>query len=187
MYKQTIRECECGIPDMHTRQNCSCAGFCELYYHQVNDWQNAYAFTISPDLKLYEHNIEKCHSDWVDNFKKFTKHLNDCIVVLEMDGFRPHYHCIAYVKSTIGYNATLLSWSNYHNVKSHAMFKERLHYLFKDVVSTYEKTNIVPILEYSDFIDMIHCKKELLRVERLHNKLKEFNETKKALPSWMIP
>lgn len=155
MYDDTVTgKCRCQITStcsVHSN-DCNCEAYCEIYAGAVARYIDKQYVTISPD-PLTIANYSKMHESYIEGlFHKLVKVTNDFIIVLELAGLRPHYHCIFDVRDRVGFNIKLLNHSKYNNVKKHGPFKQGLHYLFKDVVKTHLETNIVPILERSDVI-----------------------------------
>lgn len=156
MYDDTATaKCKCSVPykcDMSAVQ-CDCAAYCPLYEGSVAFYARPYYITISPNpsnITTYKKLVDDYKQEILKKLIKVTK---DYIVVLELAGIRPHFHCIFDVKDPVGFNIKLLNLSRYDNVKKHGPFKKGLHYLFKDVTKTYNETGIIPIIERADVVE----------------------------------
>lgn len=185
MYCEDIvkRKCKCELTTKCEHEGCECEGICELYIQQVEAMKKPTCITISPNPRDYD-NITKLIEDWYSNFYKFRRHLYDGVFVMELaGGRRPHYHCIIDIKDNIGVTATLFAWSKYNNVKEHGMFKKGLHYLFKDVQTTYNKTGRNPVMEVADFESVAKYRRDKKAEERRYNKREE---VEKGIPKWML-
>lgn len=183
MYEHTaIAECPCTTGTDCRRLNCFCSGFCGLYEGEVAEFKSYTAATISPDPRTID-DYDSSHNDWLDWFTKLLPTLHDCIIVLELAGVRPHYHCLFKVKDRVGFNIKLLNRSRYHNVKTHNMFKDGLHYLFKDVDNTYKGTGIIPIVLYDDLQRRHAYNKEYKKRSMITHKINLIDEPK--TPIWM--
>lgn len=165
----------CGIP------NCQCEGICHLVDRDIQTFKRLQCFTVSPNPKQYD-NIPKLIEDWNDKFYSLCKHLSDGIFVIEMDGVRPHYHCVVDILDKVGFNQTLFCWSQYHNVKKHDMFKRGIHYLFKDVERTYEDIAVFPIRTYADYNNIRIANKAKRQEILLQNKKDRLDELNKDIP-----
>lgn len=182
MFNDTVNaKCECIENSECLQENCDCNSFCCIYIDQVKEWDSCQAFTISPNPLQYE-SIEKMDADWQDNFRKLNKKCHDLLVVMEKAN-KVHYHGIANISDKIGFNALLFSLSRYHNVKQHNIFKNKLHYLFKDVYKTYQATGICPVHESLDYKAMDDLKKEKTMLQRISHKMNNLDEP--VLPQWM--
>jgi len=64
------------------------------------------------------------------------------------------------------------------------MFKNGLHYLFKDVDKTYKNTHIVPIVLYDDLI-ALHAQN---KIDRKRQKIlhKAYEVDVPTIPQWML-
>lgn len=183
MYEHTAnRSCECKVNTPCGKDNCSCIGFCGLFEGEVAEFKSYTAATISPDPRDIA-DYDTLHNDWLSFFVKLLPHIDDCIIVLELAGLRPHYHCIFKVKDYVGFNIKLLNRSRYHNIKKHNMFKDGLHYLFKSVDETYKQTNIIPIVLYDDLIRKKAYDAEYKKRSMIQHKINLLDEPK--IPSWM--
>lgn len=158
MYDDTVksnsidRKCKCKVGTHCGRTDCDCGGMCEIFEGQMADILTWNAVTVSPDPRTIE-DYDQLQTTWQNRFTKLLPHIEDCIIVLELAGLRPHYHCVFKVKDKVGFNIKLLNWSRHDNIKKHNMFKDGLHYLFKDVDKTYDETKIIPILLHDDLIE----------------------------------
>lgn len=178
--------CECIITTECRRgkDSCQCKSYCGLHARAVAGFTNTVCATISPNPNSIE-SYHKTNSDWAERFYKLRKHLSGGVIVLELAGLRPHYHCIFDVRDKIGFTATLLSWSKYDNVKKHNMFSGGVHYIFKEVDLTRDLTGIEPVLTYGDLITRereLYKQKLLARLQRKQDLLQEVN---KDIPEWM--
>ena len=164
---------------------CPCASICPLYKGEMAKFINKRYLTISPRPSDYK-SISDMVEQWVDNFIKLSPALAGAIVVLELaQGIRPHFHCILDCKDNIKLTSTLFCWSQYHNVKLHAAFKEGLHYLFKDVDNTFSSTGLVPIYELDDFL-RIKSERKQKRQEQLRSiRAAEIKSYNNEIPQWM--
>lgn len=186
MYDDTVMpKCNCDITDKCRADNtCSCADYCRVHERTVAQYRNRQCVTVSPNIKDYE-SFDKLLVEWHDNFYKLKKHLIGGVIVLEMAGLRPHYHCIFDVRDNVYFTKTLFCWSKYHNVKKHNMFKNGLHYIFKDIAATIRDTGADPIYTYEQMMaEQSEAKRQSL--------LKKISITKdnlafhqKELPEWL--
>lgn len=179
--------CECNEQSKCDRKKiqCDCKQYCMLYERTVADFKSVQCATISPNPRNFT-TYTQVHTEWIDKFYKMRRHINGAIIVLELAGLRPHYHCIFDVKDKVGFTATLFSWSQYENVKKHNMFKGKLHYLFKQVDKTKEETGIEPIYTYADMISIQEEKHKRKCLERLKAKQDRLIELKEDIPKWML-
>ena len=137
MYNDTsiAEPCSCVEGDNCSQTNCDCIGFCKLYIRDVKKWESPIAFTISPNPREYS-SIDQLYKDWTEKFYKIQRHFDQLLVVAELSS-QLHYHCIGVLKDPVGWTRHRYKLSLFHNFKVHKMFKNKLHYLFKDVVKTY--------------------------------------------------
>lgn len=189
MYDDTINgkcRCTCTSACTNSDPTCNCEAYCKLYERAVASFGNKSYVTISPDPRHIDGDYQKLFEEYrTELFKKLYKVTNDFIVVLELAGFRPHFHCIFDVKDQIGFNIKLLNHSKYNNVKKHGPFKGGLHYIFKEADKTYRGTGIVPILEWGDIEQDIKLRKERLEQQRREHRRLYVEQLNKEIPKWM--
>lgn len=148
---------------------CSCAAFCPLYEGTVASYTRRRYSTISPNPSGIDPDYSKMMK-WYRNglFRQLSKVCNDFIIVLELAGtMRPHFHCIFDVRDMVGFNIKMFNESRISNVKIHSEFKKGMHYMFKDIDSTYKNTGVIPILERGDILNDIEYEKDRRREEKL--------------------
>ncbi len=148
--------CPCTVDANCTiSTKCECFGFCPLYESYYNSMVSPVYITISPDMREFggkSNARESLLDTWHSRFKKWTRHLSKCIIVLELgSGYRPRYHIIAEIKNKYGHSTTLYQWGLTNNVKQHGKFTKGLHYIFKECHSTYLSVHRTPVWEFDDF------------------------------------
>lgn len=167
MYDDTVKpKCQCGsvTPCNNANSPCDCTAYCFLYERQVAAFDRLQCVTISPNPNRISDYVTLVDDLKRDLLKKLSLVTHDYIIVLELAGLRPHFHCVFDVKDPVGFNIKLLNASRYDNIKKHAMFKNGMHYMFKDVTKTYTETGIIPIMEKAD-IDEYNLQLKLKREE----------------------
>ena len=111
-----------------------------------------HSLTISPNPREYS-SIDQLYKDWTEKFYKIQRHFDQLLVVAELSS-QLHYHCIGVLKDPVGWTRHRYKLSLFHNFKVHKMFKNKLHYLFKDVVKTYNSLHKQVIFEKEDYISL---------------------------------
>lgn len=185
MYDTANASCTCTVGTVCSRTHCFCSGMCRLFAGEVADLKQCQAVTISPDPRTIVDYISM-HAEWQEHFVKLRHVISDCIIVLELAGLRPHYHCVFTVKDPVGFNIKLLNLSKVHNIKKHNMFKEGLHYIFKEVDTTYEQTGILPVFIYEDIVQLVKNKDELKKARILSVRQSRIDDLNKEIPDWML-
>lgn len=178
-------KCKCSESDCsRNASECDCSQYCFLFTGTVAGFTNRRCVTISPNPHSFE-TIPKVHDEWLERFYKMRRHISGAVIVLELAGLRPHYHCIFDVVDRVGFTATLFSWSTYHNVKRHNMFKGGIHYLFKEVNKTRADTEIDPIFTYADMLQLQKEKQITRALRTLELKAIHNNKSFADIPNWM--
>lgn len=144
------KTCECVTPDQCIQNSCDCSAFCHLYYDEVKTWAYPTYFTISPNPRDYT-NVANLYEAWFTILTKLQKHFSKLLVVLEYSN-QMHYHCVGVLKDIVGFTNHKFKLSLYNNFKVHGCFKNKLHYLFKDVPKTFKMVNRKVVFEKEDLI-----------------------------------
>lgn len=185
MYDDTANgKCPCENRTACSQNNCNCSGLCGLFQWTLDELNQFTAVTVSPDPRTIDlTSYSQFIDEWLDIFtKKILSTITDGVIVMELAGLRPHFHCVFNVRDKVGFNIRLFNLSKIHNIKKHNMFKGGLHYLFKEVDKTYLETQTVPIICYEDLVDrrLIHISK---RTKICHN---PYTVDEKQIPKWML-
>lgn len=166
-------KCKCILRCDCTNDACQCIDKC-LEYSNYNT-QGCYYFTVSPNPRDYA-SVKLLVREWISRIYKFSKQLQDFIIVFEFSGARPHLHgiCRPLFGRKLGIVNTIFSWSRYSNAKLHLPFVKGLHYLFKEWKTTYDLIGLPPLDKNN--IKLIYNDSLPLGFEPLHELFEQLDD-----------
>ncbi len=188
--KQGENGCKCLTISQCELKDCDCQSFCSLLmdeYISIIHSPKYYFTTVSPP------HIYSTQKECIDQFKheleKFISCTNYLICVIELSKKHvPHFHILYSINDIIKHSHIIFELAKTNNVEAIRQHepKYKIHYLFKDIIKTFNNININPIITTDD-IKMWKQQRKQSRLDQiLHTRQINLDKLTKSIPNWML-